>query len=123
MNGSMSKQKAAWLVAVIPAGIVLIVAAVLLVAPAAHAAPAATSAAQTHPVQFSNDGIHWSNSYTDALFGGVVLVPGGSADRSFFVKNGANGQLVRLRDERLIAYTRCYFCVDDLDGLDRVAAG
>ena len=90
MNGSLSKQKAAWLAAVIPVGIVLIVAAVQLVAPAAHAAPAAMSAAPTHPVQFSNDGTHWSNSYTDALFGGVVLVPGGSADRSFFVKNGAN---------------------------------
>ena len=34
-----------------------------------------------------------------------------------------SAELVRLRDERLIAYTRCYFCVDDLDGLDRVAAG
>ena len=87
MNGAMSKQKAAWLVAVIPVGIILILAAVMLVAPAAHAAPVAAPA---HPVQFSDDGTHWSNSYTDALFGGVVLVPGGSADRSFFVKNGAN---------------------------------
>jgi len=86
MNGSISKQKAAWLAAVIPVGIVLIVAAVLLVAPAAHAAPAAAPA---HPVQFSNDGTHWSNSYTDALFGGVLLVPGGSVDRAFWVRNGA----------------------------------
>jgi len=87
VNGSMSKQKAAWLAAVIPVGIVAIVAAVLLVAPAAHAAPAAAPA---HPVQFSDDGIHWSNSYTDALFGGVLLVPGGSADRAFYVRNGAD---------------------------------
>jgi CRP-like cAMP-binding protein len=34
-----------------------------------------------------------------------------------------SAELVRLRDEGLIAYTRCYFCVDDLDGLDRIAAG
>ena len=34
-----------------------------------------------------------------------------------------SAELVRLRDEGLIAYTRCYFCVDDLDGLDRVAGG
>lgn len=34
-----------------------------------------------------------------------------------------SAELVRLRDERLIAHTRCYFCVDDLDGLDRVPAG
>jgi len=87
MNASMSKQNAAWLAAVIPAGIVLIVAAVLLVAPAARAA---TTAAPAHPVQFSDDGTHWSDSYTDALFGGVLLVPGGSADRAFYVRNGAN---------------------------------
>jgi len=34
-----------------------------------------------------------------------------------------SAELVRLRDERVISYTRCYFCVDDLDGLDRIAAG
>ena len=28
-----------------------------------------------------------------------------------------------LAGRALIAYTRCYICVDDLDGLDRVAAG
>ena len=86
MNGTISKRKAALLAAVIPAGIAMIVAVVLLVAPAAHAAPAATP---THPVQFSDDGIHWSNSYAAALFGGVLLVPGGSVDRAFYVRNGA----------------------------------
>lgn len=91
MNESITRQKAAWLVAVIPVGIALIVAAVLLVAPAAHAAPAAVPA---HPVQFSADGIHWSNSYTEALFGGVLLVPGGSADRDFYVRNGADESAV-----------------------------
>jgi len=34
-----------------------------------------------------------------------------------------SAELVRLRNEGLVAYTRCYFCVDDLAGLDRVAAG
>jgi CRP-like cAMP-binding protein len=34
-----------------------------------------------------------------------------------------SAELARLRDERLISYTRCYSCVDDLDGMDRVAAG
>src|SRR4051812_24553455 len=34
-----------------------------------------------------------------------------------------SAELVRLRDEGFVDYTRCYFCVDDLTGLDRVAAG
>jgi CRP/FNR family transcriptional regulator, cyclic AMP receptor protein len=34
-----------------------------------------------------------------------------------------SAELVRLRDEGLIAYTRCYFCVDDLAGLERIAVG
>jgi CRP/FNR family transcriptional regulator, cyclic AMP receptor protein len=34
-----------------------------------------------------------------------------------------SAELVRLRDEGLIAYTRCYFCVDDLEGLDRIGRG
>jgi hypothetical protein len=34
-----------------------------------------------------------------------------------------SAELVRLRDEGFVAYTRCHFCVDDLAGLDRVAAG
>jgi hypothetical protein len=83
----MSKQKAARRAAAISAAMGLVVATVLLVAPAAQAAP---SAAPTHPVQFSSDGVHWSNSYTDALFGGVQLVPGGSVDRAFYVRNGAD---------------------------------
>jgi CRP/FNR family cyclic AMP-dependent transcriptional regulator len=32
-----------------------------------------------------------------------------------------SAELVRLRDGGWIAYTRCYFCVDDLNGLDRIA--
>ena len=34
-----------------------------------------------------------------------------------------SAELVQMRRERLVEYTRCYFCVDDLAGLDRVAAG
>ena len=91
MNGAISKRKAAWLAAVIPAGIALIVAAVLLIAPAAHAS---TATGATQPVQFSADGIHWSDSYAGALFGGVLLVPGGSVDRAFYVRNGAGDPAV-----------------------------
>jgi hypothetical protein len=87
MNGAMSKQKLARRAAAISAAMGLVVAAVLLVAPAAQAAPVAAPA---HPVQFSSDGAHWSNSYTDALFGGVQLVPGGSVDRAFYVRNGSD---------------------------------
>lgn len=34
-----------------------------------------------------------------------------------------NAELVQMRREGLIEYTRCYFCVDDLDGLNRIADG
>jgi CRP-like cAMP-binding protein len=34
-----------------------------------------------------------------------------------------SAELVRMRDEGLVQYTRCYFCVDDLAGLDRIASG
>lgn len=34
-----------------------------------------------------------------------------------------SAELVRMRGEGLIEYTRCYFCVEDLAGLNRVAAG
>jgi CRP/FNR family transcriptional regulator, cyclic AMP receptor protein len=32
-----------------------------------------------------------------------------------------SAELVQMRREGLVEYTRCYFCVDDLAGLDRVA--
>ena len=32
-----------------------------------------------------------------------------------------SAELVRMRREGLIEYTRCYFCVDDFAGLDRAA--
>ena len=63
--------------------VVALVTAGVLAAPAAHAST-------SQPVQFSADGIHWSDSYTGALFGGVLLVPGGSVDRAFYVRNGAS---------------------------------
>ena len=34
-----------------------------------------------------------------------------------------SSELVCMRGEGLLEYTRCYFCVDDLAGLDRVANG
>jgi len=34
-----------------------------------------------------------------------------------------SAELVRLRDERLVSYTRSHFCVEDLSGLSRVVAG
>jgi CRP-like cAMP-binding protein len=34
-----------------------------------------------------------------------------------------SAELVQMRREELIEYTRCYFCVDDIEGLDRIAAG
>jgi len=86
VNGAVSKRTAALLAAVIPVGIAMIIAAVLLVAPAAHAA----SAAASQPVQFSTDGVHWSDSYSGALFAGVLLVPGESVGRTFYVRNGAS---------------------------------
>jgi hypothetical protein len=66
----------------------------LLGAPGAASAATLTGAATpttgpTQAVQFSADGIHWSDSYTNQLFNGVLLVPGGSATRSFYVRNAA----------------------------------
>src|SRR5262245_51062848 len=34
-----------------------------------------------------------------------------------------SAELVRMRDEGLIEYTRCYICVEDLAGLHRIAGG
>ena len=82
------------------AAAIVAVATVLLAAPGAAlaAAPAAVpaTAPATQIVQFSTDGIHWSDSYTGALFGGVLLVPGGSADRAFYVRNAAGESAVLL---------------------------
>nr|MBW4033370.1 hypothetical protein [Acidobacteriota bacterium] len=41
-------------------------------------------------VQFSTDGLHWSNTYDEQLFQGLSLVPGDSAMRSFYVRNSAS---------------------------------
>lgn len=34
-----------------------------------------------------------------------------------------SAELVRMKREGLVDYTRCHFCVDDLAGLDRIATG
>ena len=68
---------------------VLAGSAALVAAGSVIASPAEASSSATQPVQFSADGTHWSDSYTGALFGGVLLVPGGSANRAFYVRNGA----------------------------------
>ena len=62
---------------------------VLLGTPSAASAATPPSTGPTQVVQFSSDGIHWSDSYTDQLFHGVVLVPGSSASRAFYVRNGS----------------------------------
>ncbi len=43
----------------------------------------------TQYVQFSKDDIAWSSSYTDPLFADAVLVPGGFAERSLYVRNAS----------------------------------
>jgi len=71
--------------------VVAILAAALLlgVAGAISASPARAASPATQPVQFSDDDVHWSNSYSGALFGGVLLVPDDSVARAFYVRNGA----------------------------------
>ena len=86
MSGTIPTRRAAVFAGVIAAGIAGIIAAVLLIAPAANADPGTGTG---RPVQFSDDGVTWSNNYTKALFGGVLLVPGGSADRALYVLNNA----------------------------------
>jgi hypothetical protein len=70
------------------------IVAVLLTIAASSAtfvlATPSSALAATQMVQFSTDGLHWSDSYDTQLFRGVALVPGGSATRSFYVRNGAN---------------------------------
>jgi hypothetical protein len=66
----------------------------LAAAPASASTGTPSTAALTQIVQFSSDGIHWSDSYTGALFGGVLLVPGGSADRALYIRNGASDSAI-----------------------------
>jgi hypothetical protein len=83
MTHSARNLRARWTTRVV-AGLVAVLgaAALALVAP--------TSAlAATQPVQFSTDGIHWSDSYTGQLFDGVRIVPNTSDTRSFYVRNAA----------------------------------
>ena len=85
--------RAIGLVAAIVASIGLLVGAS---AGTADAAPAQAASSGDSPVQFSDDGIHWSNSYTGALFDGALIVPGGSIDRSFSLRNGADEPAILL---------------------------
>ena len=84
MSAVIRTGRAVGLTAATLAGVAVLVCPVLAAAPAAHA-----TASASQPMQFSDDGVHWSDSYMGALFGGVILVPGGSADRAFYVRNGA----------------------------------
>jgi Mn-dependent DtxR family transcriptional regulator len=34
-----------------------------------------------------------------------------------------SAELKKMRDEGLVEYTRCYLCVEDLEGLSRAARG
>ena len=56
---------------------------------AAAQTAAPQTAGATQAVQFSTDGIRWSDSYTGNLYRGVLLIPGSSAVRSFYVRNGS----------------------------------
>jgi len=69
---------------------ILAVAGLLAVLGLISAAPARAASPAGQPVLFSNDDVHWSTSYGYALFGGVIMVPGGSVDRAFYVRNGAS---------------------------------
>lgn len=59
----------------------LVAVAGLAVAPPAHAAP--------KPIGLSVDGITFTDTLPSSLFGGVVIVPGTSVTRTFYVKNRA----------------------------------
>ena len=84
MNAMIGRAPAFGLVAAI-----LAASAVLAVLGMISASPARADAPASQPVLFSNDDVQWSNSYGYALFGGVMMVPGGSVDRAFYVRNGA----------------------------------
>jgi hypothetical protein len=73
--------------AILVTGVVLAVG-LMVASPARAASPA------SQPVLFSNDDVHWSSSYSYALFGGVMMVPGGSVDRAFYVRNGASDSAI-----------------------------
>lgn len=64
-------------------------AALLAAGPVIEAQPAVAAAPAARYVQFSSDGSHWSDSYAGALFGGVLLVPGGSVERPLYVRSTA----------------------------------
>ncbi len=90
-----SYPKARW--TVLLAAVLGVTAAVLatpsvaMAAPSVAAAvPAVSTGVPPQMVQFSEDGLHWSNSYNQQLFQGIALVPGGSALRSFYVRNIAS---------------------------------
>lgn len=72
------------------AAVLAVTAAVLATPSVAVAAPTVSTAVPPQMVQFSEDGLHWSNTYNQQLFQGVALVPGGSALRSFYVRNIAS---------------------------------
>jgi hypothetical protein len=89
-----SQHRSRWTVRIVAVlvGVLASCSVALLGAPsAARAATSVTTptAGPTQVVQFSTDGIHWSDSYSPQLFQGVLLVPGGSATRAFYVRNGA----------------------------------
>lgn len=85
MNAMIGRARALGLVAAIVAA-----SAVLAVLGLISASPARADASTSQPVLFSADDVHWSNSYSYALFGGVMMVPGSSVDRWFYVRNGAS---------------------------------
>ncbi|MCS0500497.1 hypothetical protein [Protaetiibacter mangrovi] len=62
---------------------------------------ASPAGAASDPIGLSSDGVSFSAGYPGQLFGGVAVVPGGTATRSFWVKNqeaSAGNLAVAIRD-------------------------
>jgi hypothetical protein len=67
----------------------LAVIAALAISLTGLANPPAAHAADDPTMEFSADGVNWSTVYSGQLFAGVLVIPGGSATRTFWVRNDA----------------------------------
>ena len=60
------------------------------------ASPSATAAKSWSPLQLSWQGHHWANKLNYAMFRKVVLIPGETQTRSFYVRNRSRNDAVML---------------------------